>query len=151
MDRRTFIVACAGLPALSHAMPWLGRDGSAAEPRERGLFLVDSTLPAARAFLAARGTDGADAIDVGADVGALWYARLRDWPGAIKGSLRPSDCFVLRNLSVGEGRTFRSMSVAAGAMAVLIGVGWGGCQGRQPRMRPREFGKVMLQPKGALP
>lgn len=123
MDRRTFIAAGAGLPALSPAMPWLGRDGSLGDSGRRVLFIVDSTLPAIRALQAAWGFDGKNAIEVGADVGALWYARLREWPGAIKGSLRPSDCFVLRNLSVGEGRTFRSMSVAPGAIAVMIDVG----------------------------
>lgn len=123
MDRRTFLAAGAGLPALSHAMPWLGRDVRLGDPRHRTLFIVDSTLPATRALQTAWAFDGRDAIEVGADVGALWYARLRDWPGAIKGSLRPSDCFVLRNLSVGEGRTFFSRSVAPGAMAVMIDVG----------------------------
>jgi hypothetical protein len=123
MDRRTFLAAGAGLPALSHAMPWFGRDGKLRDPKHRVLFIVDSTLPATQALQAAWGFDGRDAIEVGADVGALWYARLRDWPGVIRGSLRPSDYFVLRNLSVGGGRVFRSLNVGHGAIAFIIGVG----------------------------
>ncbi|RDU97359.1 hypothetical protein DWV00_19210 [Trinickia dinghuensis] len=61
-------------------------------------------------------------MEAGADIGTLWHARLREWAGTIGGVLRPSDCFVLRNLSIAERRAFHSATVGPGTVAFEIGV-----------------------------
>lgn len=101
-----------GAAALACAMSWcdcfsigrtIGRDSPA-----RMLVLIDSTLPASRACAAMWTEAEMLRLEAGSDVGLLWHHRLRDWTGAISGALRPSDCFVLRNMSMSEGRAFRS-------------------------------------------
>lgn len=104
-----FTQVSLGVAALAYAMPWrdcvaVGRTSS-----KRALVLVDSTLPASRAYAAIAMEAGGRRLEVGTDVGALWHDHLCDWTGTIRGVLRPSDCFVLRNLSMSEGRMFRSV------------------------------------------
>ena len=111
MKRRTFTYASLGAAAIAYACPW--REGFAADraSHERVLVLTDSTLPASRAYAAMYMAAGRHRLETGLDVGALWHSRLREWAGTIRGVLRPSDCFVLQNLSVSEGRAFFSMPI----------------------------------------
>lgn len=108
MKRRTFTHLSLGAAALACAMPWrdclaIGRDSPA-----RMLVLIDSTLPASRAYAAIWRDAKVLRLEAGSDVGLLWHNRLRDWTGAIRGALRPSDCFILRTMSRSEGRAFHS-------------------------------------------
>lgn len=116
MDRRTFITAGSGIAAAGCTIAWFDRYGVLAgcEPpqalRSPTLVLVDATLPESLAWAAGSARERADRIDVDidADVGALWYAKLRRWAGPISGTLRPSDCFVLRTCAMAQGRGFRA-------------------------------------------
>ena len=120
MDRRTFMTASVAVAGC--AMPWLNCYGVLNHPTVcvRTLVIFDSSLSVSRAFVADSREEGTCAMDVGPDVGSLWHARLRDWPGTIAGVLRPSDCFVLRNSSIAEGRSFHSATVGPGAIALQI-------------------------------
>lgn len=121
MDRRAFITASAGAAAFCWAAPWLDCYGVLIDrmqpehPSLPTLIVVDSALAESRAFAANACGSGVHRIDMGididADVGTLWHAKLRHWTGAICGMLRPSDCFVLRTFSMAEGRVFRVMPV----------------------------------------
>jgi hypothetical protein len=112
LKRRTFTHLGIGAAALAFASPWrdcfaigaaIGRDSPA-----RMLVLIDSTLPASRASTALWTQAKVLRLEAGSDVGLLWHNRLRDWTGVIRGALRPSDCFVLRNMSMSDGRAFHS-------------------------------------------
>jgi hypothetical protein len=113
MDRRTFVTASAGLAALGCTLIGLPRHGLANEARKRAmtsapvLIVIDATLAESRAYGEAFDAAHRLPLSFGADVGALWHARLRDWTGPISGALRPSDCFVLQTFSLAQGRAFR--------------------------------------------
>ncbi|WP_206952591.1 hypothetical protein [Trinickia acidisoli] len=127
MDRRTFMTVSLGVAAMGCAMPWFDCYGVLID--SPALLLVDSTLfhgsdygrgrriDYGREVAAVLGEVGARRIEVGVevgnDVGTVWHEQLRGWPGAIKGALRPSDCFVLRNCSMADGRAFRSMTIGS--------------------------------------
>ncbi len=111
MDRRTFLSSSLGVAAMGCAVR--GLDGLA--PRNRApahlLVLIDAAMPISRSYAAHR--QGADTryLGAGADLGMLWYETLLDWPGRIAGVVRPSDCFVLRSLSLAYGRDFYSTAI----------------------------------------
>lgn len=127
MDRRTFVTTSLGAAATGCATPWLDCYGVLSNSRETVLVLLDSTLAASRAFASIASIasisneQGACRLDIGTDVGLLWHRQLRDWPGTMRGVLRPSDCFVLRNFSVADGRAFGSQKTGAGTIAFVIG------------------------------
>jgi hypothetical protein len=124
MDRRVFMSTSLGAVAAGCAMPWL-RCYAGGVPNDRravALVLFDSTLPVSRARAAAASEGGVRCMDAGMDVGKLWHEQLRHWPGAMRGVLRPSDCFVLRNFAVAEGRAFHSAAAGFGAASLEIGV-----------------------------
>lgn len=125
MDRRAFVTSGLGWTALGCLTPWLDCYGARRDPGERVLVVFDSTLPASRAYAAVSNEGGMRRIEIGTDVGILWHQRLRDWPGAIRGVLRPSDCFILRNFSMGERRSFHSTKIRSGAFAIEIEIGAG--------------------------
>ena len=111
MERRTFMNATLGAAALACAAPWIDCRAHLSDSFEHALVLIDPTWPVSRAYAAASAVARGDVLEVGADIGALWHSRLRDWPGTIAGALRPSDCFVLRSLSIADGRAFRSVPI----------------------------------------
>ena len=121
MNRRTFMSASLGAVAAGCAMPWFDCHGAFRSSRAAALVVLDSRLQASRAYAALAGADVAICLEVDADVGALWHGRLRDWPGLMRGALRPSDCFVLRNLAIADARAFRSITIVAGALGFEIG------------------------------
>lgn len=111
MDRRTFLSSSLGVAAMGCALP--GFDCIAARNRvfARLLVLIDRTMPISRSYASFWQAEDARYLGVDADMGQLWYATLRDWPGRIAGVLRPSDCFVLRSLSVAHGRKVYSTTL----------------------------------------
>ncbi|MGN6669392.1 MAG: hypothetical protein ACTHKH_20850 [Trinickia sp.] len=121
MDRRTFMGTSLGAVAAGCAMPWWDRYGVFSESRAAALVLRDSALRASREYAAAAAGEGIRCLDLDADVGMAWHRRLRDWPGSMRGVLRPSDCFVLRHLAIADARAFRSVAISAGAVGFEIG------------------------------
>lgn len=108
------MTSCVSIAAARFVVP--GLDWHAALNDSPTLVLVDPTLRESREHAAAWGERGEHRhhiLEIGGDVGALWYMRLRDWAGRTKGALRPSDCFVLRTLALAEGRSFRSLTIDA--------------------------------------
>jgi hypothetical protein len=125
MDRRAFLSTSwgvgLGLSAVGCAMPWLDRHGAVGDPHAAALVVVDSTLRASREYAAVATEEGVRRVELDLDVGALWHGRLRDWPGSVRGVLRPSDCFVLRCFALADARAFRSVTIGAGAVAFGVG------------------------------
>lgn len=125
MERRAFIHAGLGAAAISAMMPWLDCYGVLSESPGQVFVVIDPVLPASCAYAAASSPETHLRLEAGVDVGILWHARLRDWRGAIRGVVRPSDCFVLRSLSVAEGRTFRSAPIGPSLEDRARGAGFG--------------------------
>ena len=125
MERRAFIHASLGAAAVGAVMPWIDCYGVLNDSNEQVLVVVDPALPASCAYVSAASSQLCVLLRDDADVGRLWHARLRDWRGAIKGVVRPSDCFVLRNLSVGQGRAFRSAPIGPSLGAKAGDAGFG--------------------------
>ncbi|MGN6085517.1 hypothetical protein [Trinickia sp.] len=125
MERRAFIHASLGAAAIGAVMPWIDCYGVLNDSNEQVLVVVDPALPASCAYVSAASSQLCVLLRDDADVGRLWHARLRDWRGAIKGVVRPSDCFVLRNLSVGQGRAFRSAPIGPSLEAEAGDAGFG--------------------------
>lgn len=123
MERRAFIHASLGAAAIGAMMPWIDCYGALSDSNEHVLVVVDPALPASCAYASAASSQMRLVLQDDADVGRLWHARLCDWGGAIKGVVRPSDCFVLRNLSVGQGRAFRSAPIGPSLEAKAGGAG----------------------------
>jgi hypothetical protein len=121
MDRRSFVTTSLGAAAFGCAMPWLKCYGVLNDSHGSVLVLLDSTLAASCAYASMANEQSVRRIEVGTDVGWVWHRRLRDWPGAIRGVLRPSDCFVLRRFSSADGRAFGSEKIDARAIAFEIG------------------------------
>ncbi|WP_116137362.1 hypothetical protein [Trinickia diaoshuihuensis] len=112
MDRRTFLTASLAAAA-GWAWPQAYCLAAPCRAFEPTLFVVDSALPGSRSYMTSQCGEGARYLAAGSDMGVLWYERLCDWRGPVKGVLRPSDCFVLRNLSLADGRAWRSMAAGA--------------------------------------
>ena len=113
MDRRTFLTA--GLTAAAGwALPEAYCLAAPSLRLEHALFVVDLALPSSRSYVASQCGERARYLAAGSDMGVLWYERLCDWCGPVRGVLRPSDCFVLRSLSLADGRDWRSMAADAG-------------------------------------
>ena len=121
MDRRTFVTTTSSVGLIGCALPWLDCYGVLSDSRERVAVLFDATLEASRAYALVSATARAFRIEIGTDVGILWHRQLRDWPGAVRGVLRPSDCFVLSTLSIADGRAVRSERLGDGATVIDIG------------------------------
>lgn len=111
MQRRAFLHAGLGAAAIGAMMPWADCYGALSESNGQVLVVIDPALPASGAYAAVSSARMRLRLEAGADIGILWHARLRDWRGEIRGVVRRSDCFVLRNLSVAQGRAFRSTPI----------------------------------------
>lgn len=108
------MTSCVSIAAARFVVPGLA--WHAALNDSPTLVLVDAALRESCEHAAAWGEDGEHRhhiVEIGGDVGALWYMRLRDWAGMTKGALRPSDCFVLRTFAIAEGRSFHSYAIDA--------------------------------------
>jgi hypothetical protein len=99
MDRRTFVKTSAALAAAVCGPSPV----AAALERPGTLVLVDAALPGSRAFADAAALRAARVVEIGGDVGALWYAtlapHLAQTDAALIGALRASDFFVLERLA----------------------------------------------------
>ncbi len=121
MDRRTFVTTSLSAAAIGCATPWLDCYALLSDLGDNVLVVFDATLAASRAYAVVSRKENARRIEIGPDVGILWHRQLRDWPGPMRGVLRPSDCFVLQIFSIADGRAFHSAMIGAGAIALEIG------------------------------
>ena len=133
MDRRTFVTASVGMAVFGGVL--VGADGhrlTSGVPNKRmspiapALILIDMTLAESHAYAEAFDAARPRHVAFSADVGTLWHTRLREWAGPISGMLRPSDCFVLRTLSLANGRAFRVpalVSTAGESIATITHAG----------------------------
>jgi hypothetical protein len=106
MNRRTFVKTGAWLAVAGGLPP----QAVAAPGRVRTMVLVDPALPASRALADVVARRAAAArLEIGDDVGTLWYAKLAPWlvkaptQAWVIGALRASDGFVLRRLAASAG------------------------------------------------
>lgn len=125
MERRAFIHASLGAAAIGAMMSWIDCYGVLSDSNAQVLVVVDPALPASCEYASAAPSQRRLLLQDDADVGTLWHARLRDWHGAITGVMRPSDCFVLRSLSVAQGRAFRSAPIWPSPEAKVGDAGFG--------------------------
>ncbi|WP_146014029.1 hypothetical protein [Trinickia dabaoshanensis] len=108
MDRRTFLVSSLRAATFSYAWPALRCLAAGRAAPEPALLVIDCALPLSVSYGALRRGECARSLIAAGDAGTLWHAWLSDWPGRAIGVLRPSDCFVLRNLSIAHGRDWQS-------------------------------------------
>jgi hypothetical protein len=104
MNRRSFMMTGAWLPAAGGAWPWLAHAACASHT----LAVVDTGLAAGRALFGLATHRAIPVFETGDDVGMLWYAtlasRLAEAPGLVIGVTRASDYFVLRELALRSAR-----------------------------------------------
>lgn len=100
MNRRSFIMTGAWLPAAGGAWPWLAHAACASHT----LAVVDTSLGAGRALSSSAMRRTIPVFETGDDVGTLWYAtlapRFAEAPGLVIGVTRASDYFVLSELAL---------------------------------------------------
>lgn len=135
MDRRSFIVDAAALIAGT----WGGYSGNArtsvpeavaaradapvmpvVPELPRTIVLVDISLGRSIAFASDAVSAGASLVQLGNDVGALWYTRLAGTRGRLAGVLRPSDAFVLSRLARHAGHTVTECPLQAGTVELAV-------------------------------
>ena len=125
MDRRTFVMTSAWFSAAGCALPWMAR--AARVPNTIGV--VDANLPSGRAFADYLIRRNMPVLEVGDDIGTLWYMtlapRLAALPGPLIGFTRASDYFVLGRLAASSSRKVQQTgepgSGIASPVAFLIG------------------------------
>ncbi|QCP49945.1 hypothetical protein FAZ95_12615 [Trinickia violacea] len=112
MDRRTFVKASTWMSAAACVPPRV----AAALERAGTIVLVDTSLPASRAFAAATAARRAmPFMEIGGDAGMFWHATLAPHLAQANalaiGVLRASDGFVLRQLAASANWRVRNIAM----------------------------------------
>ena len=121
MDRRTFVKTSTLMTAAACMSPRL----AAALERPETIVLVDTSLPASRAFAVATAARRAmPFMEIGDDVGLFWhatFARHFAQPNVLAiGVLRASDGFVLRQLATSASCRVREFAVPPNAIDAAL-------------------------------
>jgi hypothetical protein len=130
IDAHTFAAATQGTwRPFAGAASGIGQPAGGEPAREEhppaaadaALALFDRAIEPSRAFAAHLARGGAAALDIGDDIGALWYRaiapRTLSAQVTVAGLTRASDCFVVEQLCIAAGASVQRLAVKADSAA----------------------------------